>query len=178
LTALAPQLTGLLLERALEAALTEPYEEKRATDLTALAPQLTGKQREEVLERALEAALAMSNGWQRATVLAALAPQLTGKQREEVLERALEAALAIPDEEKRVEALILFLSHIEDQGLLLQSIRQAMLDYSWSMQYASQKEVLDRYFVKEVLTPPIFSPQSLGIIASHIIEICGQWKWL
>jgi hypothetical protein len=106
--------------------------------------------------------------------LTALAPQLTGA----LLERAVEAALAMPGDWQRVEALIPFLSHVEDQGLLLQSIRQAMLDYSWSMQNVSRGEVLFRYFVKEVLIPSIFSPQTLGIIASHIIEICGQWQWL
>jgi NB-ARC domain/TIR domain/APAF-1 helical domain len=178
LAALAPQLPGErrneVLERALEAALAMPYEWGRAEVLAALAPQLTGP----MLERALEAALAVPHEGQRAEVLAALAPQLPGERRNEVLERALAAALAVPHEGLRVEALIPFLSIIEDQGLLLHSIRQVMLDYSWSMQYASREEVLNRYFVKKVLAPSIFSPQTLGIIASHITEICEQWGWL
>jgi hypothetical protein len=169
--------TGLWTpSRALSVVAKIPDEAKRAEMCIALlkVAGLSREQQREVQWLGWKAALAVPDEGQRAEALAALAPQLTGT----LLERALEAALALSDEGQRVRTLISFLSTIEDQGLLLHSIRQAMLDYAWSMQYASRGEVFNRYFVKEVLALSIFSPQTLGIIASHIIEICEQWGWL
>ena len=118
-----------------------------------MAPQLTGEKRNEMLERALAAALALRGEGEQARALAALAPQLSGEKRNEVLERALAAALALQDGGLRVQALIPFLSSLEDQDLLLHRIRQAMLDYAWSMQYASRRGTL-----------PVFRQGSLGSV--------------
>ncbi len=177
LAALAPQLTSerrhRVLKRALEAALALPnWAGRRAKALAALAPRLTG----ELLERALEAALALPDAGQRAKALAALAPRLTG----EPLERALKAALALPEDwdGRRARALTVFLPLRLDQTLLLRSIRQTMVDNSWSIQHLSRGDVLSRYFIKEVFAPPVFSSQTLGVIASHVIEICEEWRWL
>src|SRR5205085_2431206 len=82
LVALAPRLSGPLLQQALEAALVMPAKTtfgEKAQVLTALAPQLPSEQRAQVLQQALEAALLMSEknvSGGRAGVLAALAPQL------------------------------------------------------------------------------------------------------
>jgi len=159
-----------------QAALALPDAEQRAGALAALAPQLTSERRRQVLERALEATLALPDAGQRAKALAALAPQLTG----ELLERALEATLALPVDwdGRRARALTVFLPLRLDQTLLLRSIRQTMVDNSWSIQHLSRGDVLSRYFIKEVFAPPVFSSQTLGVIASHVIEICEEWRWL
>src|SRR5205823_11375066 len=95
LEALAPQLTGPLLQQALEAVLALPlvdyslFKRHQARALVVMVPQLPPEQRASTLQRALETALAV--GWDdgRGQVLADLAPQLPPEQRDSALRQAL-----------------------------------------------------------------------------------------
>jgi len=98
LSALAPRLTGELLQQALSAALSmDDSLGERVLVLNALAPQLTG----DLLRQALHVALAFDQEGERALALAALAPQLIDEQ----LQQGLGAALVFDDEVNRALAL-------------------------------------------------------------------------
>ena len=101
LAALAPELTGDLLQRGLDAARAIGDVGSRTKALAALAPQLTGETREQALQQGLDAARAIGD----VEALAALAPQLTGEAREQALQQGLAAALSIVDPEYRGNAL-------------------------------------------------------------------------
>ena len=73
LVELAPHLTGVRLERALE--VTSDLSEERAGVLAKLAPRLKGEERVQVLDQALTAVLTLSKERDRAKVLAELAPR-------------------------------------------------------------------------------------------------------
>ena len=84
LPALAPRLTGVLLERALADAQRIGYEACIVEALAALALNLEDEDRERSVARALAAALtipvmAVYDDGIRAAALTTLAPQLTGK---------------------------------------------------------------------------------------------------
>ena len=125
------------------------------------------------LERGLDAALVIGNEYRRAEALAELAPQLTGA----LLERGLDAALVIGHEGERAEALAAFLPLVPDQALLLKTVRQAMAGYLLTLVDGRRKDVLKLCAVRELFTPPIVSPETLGTIAKDIVKICGDWHW-
>src|SRR6266496_5620503 len=147
LAALAPQLTGEMLQRAMEAALVIRDEQGRARVLTALAPQLTG----EMLQRALEVAFAMEDEEYRARVLTALAPQLAG----EMLQRALEAALKIWNEWKRARVLAVLAPQLTGEML------QRVLEAAFAME--------DEEYRARVLTA--LAPQLTGEMLQRALEV-------
>jgi len=61
---------------------------------------------------------------------------------------------------------------------LVQSIRMAALNYSMSIRQTSRRSILSSFFIEKVFAPPIFSQETLGAMTSHIVEICGEWRWL
>jgi len=89
LVALAPQLSGDLLARALDAALALQSREDRAEALAALAPQLEGEARATILKQSLVDAWrwGMRMSWRPS-------PTLEGKPKARALARGLDAALA------------------------------------------------------------------------------------
>lgn len=113
-----------------------------------------------------------------ADALAALAPHLDG----ELLQQALAAALALSDEESQMQALTSLLSaSSSDATLQTQLIRQTRLSIAralLSFRARPRKDVLRFLTIENLLAPPIFSQDTLGAIARHIIEICNEWSWL
>jgi hypothetical protein len=150
LSALAPQLTGKLLQQALDAALTIEDEWQRAKALSALAPQLTGEQKQHVINQAFDAALAIEYKEDRADALSAIAPQLTGK----LLQQALDAALAIEDEEDRAHALSALAPQLT--GKLLQQV----LDTALAIEFKEVRE--------EVLSA--IAPQLTGKLLQQALD--------
>lgn len=182
LTAIGPLLDGeqrsQIVQQALNAALATSDERSRVTALTALAPHLDGEQRSQAVQRALTSALTISDEPSRADALAALAPHLDG----ELLQQALAAALALSDEESQMQALTSLLSaSSSDATLQTQLIRQTRLSIAralLSFRARPRKDVLRFLTIENLLAPPIFSQDTLGAIARHIIEICHEWSWL
>lgn len=70
-SALAPHLSGDLLQRALETAQAIGDERDSAWALAALAPHLSGEKKAEALQRVLEAERNMTNGLERAFAVSA-----------------------------------------------------------------------------------------------------------
>jgi hypothetical protein len=116
LQALAPQLSGEQVQRALEVVRAFYNEGERAQVLQALAPQLSGEQ----VQRSLEAALALRNETAQAQVLQALAPQLSGEQAGRTLVAARVSASA------HIQALLLSAVKLHFKGAeLSQQLRLA-----------------------------------------------------
>src|SRR6266496_991137 len=164
LAALAPQLTGEMLQPAMEAALVIRDEQGRARVLAALAPQLTGEKQVEVLAHGLEATLKIRDEDKGVEVLAALAPQLT----EEMLQRALEAALTIEDEDERAEVL----------AALAPQLSEEMLQRALEAALAIRDEEY-RAEVLAVLAPQLAGEKQVEVLA-HGLEaaftIEDEWK--
>jgi transcriptional regulator with XRE-family HTH domain len=202
LSMLAPQLRNGLLERVIEVSHTLSDEGNRNRILAKLAPTIIVEKHPMWMEAALalinewdgilieemphftieqcsqvlENALALSDELKRKEVLIALVPQLTPKQRAQVLA----ATQALSDERNRAEGLAALLPYLADQLSLLRAIRLAIVKFLAAIQHQpwSREDMLQRFFIKEIFMPPIFSDKTLGIIASHIIEICEKWFWL
>ncbi len=160
LAALAPQLTGEMLQPAMEAALVIRDEQGRARVLAALAPQLTGEKQVEVLAHGLEATLKIRDEDKGVEVLAALAPQLT----EEMLQRALEAALTIEDEDERVEVLAALAPHLSEE--MFQCALEAALEI-WDKD--------ERTRVLAALAPQL-TEEMLQRTLKGALKIWNEWK--
>src|SRR6266496_1985213 len=178
LAALAPQLTGEMLQPAMEAALAIEDEHERVEVLAALAPHLSEEMfqcaleaaleiwdkdertrvlaalapqlTEEMLQRTLKGALKIWNEWKRARVLAVLAPQLTG----EMLQRVLEAAFAMEDEEYRARVLTALAPQLTGEML------QRALEVAFAME--------DEEYRARVLTA--LAPQLAGEMLQRALE--------
>jgi hypothetical protein len=108
LGALAPHLTGLLLERALGAAMTLGIAKPRFLALKALAQRLRGAQRDRALRAAVEAIPQILPSMpdteadeERAWAVQGLAPQLMG----DVLDQCVSVARALESDRERSYAL-------------------------------------------------------------------------
>src|SRR5690606_38923293 len=178
LAGLAPLLDGEPLQQALNAALAISNERRQIRALTRPARQLDGEQRSQVIQRALATTLAISDEEERAEALTLLAPHLDG----ELLQQTLDAALALSDAEAQMQVLTSLLSaSSSDATLQTQLIRQTRLSIAralLSFRAKPRKDVLRFLTVENLLAPPIFSQDTLGAIARHIIEICNEWSWL
>src|SRR5260370_1141854 len=91
--ALVPQLTGELLEHALQAALDMRGEGAYVRVLLTLAPRLEGEQRSQTLTSVLVVALAMMDAQERAHLFTQLIPHLKGEQRNQALNHVFETAM-------------------------------------------------------------------------------------
>jgi hypothetical protein len=60
----------------------------------------------------------------------------------------------------------------------VQDIQLAIAEYMLAARDKPRKEVLQFCADKTLFAQPVFSPGTLATIAAHIIEICGDWKWL
>src|SRR6266496_706094 len=147
LAALAPQLTGEMLQPAMEAALAIEDEHERVEVLAALAPHLS----EEMFQCALEAALEIWDKDERTRVIAALAPRLTG----EMLQRVLEAAFAMEDEEYRARVLTALAPQLTGEML------QRALEAAFAME--------DEEYRARVLTA--LAPQLTGEMLQRALEV-------
>lgn len=175
---LLPNLTEDLRVKMNREALEEALELRNEGDvieaLVDLAPYLVDKLRIQACERVLKGVSTLSDGWERAWILADLAPLLPG----DLHERWLEALGSLTSAWQRMWVLAAILPHSPDHTSLLKSIRQAMVVELAAIAHWPRKQMLQHYFIEEFFSPPVLSPETLGAIASHIIEICEQWYWL
>jgi hypothetical protein len=155
LSALAPQLTGALLQQALEAvlALWDPWDITQA--LRFLLPRLIEPTRTHLLQQALEAAPRHPLESVRATVLRFLAPELTGA----LLQQALEATLAFSKEDAKAEALSALAPQLT--GTLLQQALEATLAFS---------EKRNRIDTLSALAPQLPEPAR-----THLLQQALEW---
>ncbi len=178
LTTLIPNLTGELRVKMNREALEEALELTNEGDvieaLVGLAPHLVDELRIQACERLFEGVSTLSDGWERAWVLADLAPLLPGN----LHERWLEAFGSLTSAWQRTWVLAAILSHSPDHTSLLKPIRQAMIAELAAIDHWPRKQMLQNYFIEEFFSPPVLSPETLGDIALHLIEICEQWDWL
>lgn len=170
--ALAPQLPGPLLQRALEAPLMIRDEWERAKALVVLAPQLPDEPRAVALQQSLEAApMIQDEGW-RAQVLRVLAPQLSGP----LLQYGLEATRK--NEMWRMWVPAALFSRRSDLAPMLPSVRYALANHLLTLKDRRRRDVLMFCATESLFTPPILSPATVSLIAAHIAEICQEWRWL
>jgi hypothetical protein len=171
LKALAPHLTGELLNQGFAAMLAMKNEEwgTQVTVLEALAPQLTG----ELLNKGLAVALAIKREDSRASALAALAPQLKGDQ----LSQGLTAALLLPLVGwTRVRALEAFAPLLTRE--MLPTLRVELLNFVLRLQYDRRSDFLGLCSLEKFFTSPILSTEILAAITEHLLEIYDEWQWL
>jgi len=53
-----------------------------------------------------------------------------------------------------------------------------MIDFLWSFQRWSRQLTLASIFNEKLLTPTVFSAETLVSIAFSIADICLEWRWL
>ncbi len=161
LTTLVPLLSEAqrpaVLSQALQAALEDESEYRRAQALEILAPQLIG----ESLRQALQYAQQIKDDDNRAHILNLLAPQLSGDQRRVVLTQALESALQINDERDRVFALSALapqLGEAQRQVILTQALESAL----------QINDERDRVFALSALAPQLGEAQRQVILTQAL----------
>jgi len=173
LTALAPHFTSRLQEHAFQVSLTLQNKFLRVQVLSSLAPHLTGS----LLEQALQTSLEIHDEKFRTVALMTLVPRFTGDQRTHLMMQILDT-LAYYEKDLSVAVITKLSPLILAQPSELKSIRIAILETLPYLKHWSRQEVLKKFCAQKILTSPLFSPEVLGTIASHIIEICEQWHWL
>ena len=88
-------------------------------------------------------------------------------------------ALAIEHEQARAETLAAFLPLASDPAGVLRSARQAVADHLLKNLFDARCEEVLRFCADENLSaPPILNQDTLGAIASYIIEVCEEWRWM
>lgn len=168
-----------LLEQTLDITLALWLDEQQARLLVDLTPQL----KKELLRRALDAVPALrKKGRYRIRALTTEAPLFMGEpsagEIEQILQ-SLEAEPALMEEFKRAVRQAEYLSQVVNQNPLLKLVRQAMVNALWKAKDWPRQNVFERRFIYNLLfSPPMLSSETLGTIASDIIEICEEWQWL
>jgi len=105
--------------------------------------------------------------------------QLSAEQRTQISNQGLEAILRMPNYRlDRTRALTVFLPLVPDQHELLKIIRRSITKELRKLKRWSRFDLFLDYFSKELFAPPIFSSETLNIIALNIIEIGEEWDWL
>lgn len=170
LAALAPQLSDDQLPVGLEIARTIMDENARAIALAALAPKFT----DPFLEPWFDAVGALQDEQQQAVVLAALAPRLKGRLRD----RGLDSALKLTNGIARAQTLVAFLPECKEPALLLQSIRQVLVDELKATKDLLREDMLGVFSAQELYVSPVLTAATMSAIISHIVEICQEWHWL
>ncbi len=150
-------------------------DESRAAIVAGLASYLNRDQLNEILR----GSRAQTDEQERFETLSMLKPQ---SLEEQVLpwKMKLTQQLVMLDSSSKKEGMSLIaksLPTVMDQHHV-RDIRQLMTDLLGSFQYSSRQEIFRYYFVKDLFAPPIFSPETLNMIALHIVEICEKWHWL
>jgi hypothetical protein len=88
-----------------------------------------------------------------------------------------QAATEIKDPWERAQAFARLLPYFTNQKLLLKEIYSAMLAGLQPVPARSRKELLQKLSAPALFQPPLFSPETLFTIASHIHTICREWQW-
>lgn len=162
------------LRSALRATLRIQRYESRATILAELAPRLN---REELIET-LKMPLVQTDEQERMQILAALDPQVAKQQPTSWKKMVAQVAAVTPSlVRESLKSLAKDLPRNLDPSEI-KIIRQSMVEFLWSFQHSSRREVFQHYCVKELFSPPLYSTEILTAIASHIVEICEEWSWL
>ena len=175
MAALIPHLSGELLQRILQIALTIQDEGYQAFIVATLAPHLSG----ELLQRILQIALAMQDREYQAQALVALTPYLGEEQREEALQRALQAVIVIQDDESQAQALTTFLPYINKIIRLRYTIYKVIANLFWKNLVKQQrKDVLHFLATKENFQPSLLDYKTVSSVAQSIRDICFEWRWL
>lgn len=177
LAALAPHLPDTLAESALLFVAQIEDDIARANALRALAPCLHGN----LLERAVEMAQREKQGW-REYAIAPLVAQMNEDRTKQPLSGAAlaqqwQAAMELEDPWERARAFAQLLSYFANQKLLLKEIYSAMLAGLQPVPNRSRKELLQKLSTPALFQPPLFSPETLFTIATHIHTICREWQW-
>jgi hypothetical protein len=61
---------------------------------------------------------------------------------------------------------------------MLPAIRHALSDHLLALKDRRRRDVLEFCADASLLSPPILTSATLAVIASHIVEICQEWRWL
>ena len=126
---IGPQLEGMLLQQASQAAIAILDDRCRAESLAALAFKKSGPLYEQLLEHARQSAIAVVDQTDKAYALAAVVQVCSGEVRRELFEQAFEAALTIPKGSSQAKFLKALISQYSDpipEPVLQQALQIAM----------------------------------------------------
>jgi hypothetical protein len=94
-----------------------------------------------------------------------------------MLAQQWQAATELEDPWERAQAFAWLLPYFANQKPLLKEIHSAMLAGLQPVPDRSRRELLQKLSTQALFEPPLFSPETLFTIASHIHTVCREWQW-
>jgi hypothetical protein len=177
---LVPLLGEQMLDQALEDALALWTAWRRAEALAILAPALAGEARERALAAALEATLEIEDLASRVRVLEILAPQLAGPAQAQAVWAGLEAILTTEDERRWESALRWLLPLLSAHPDLRPGLQRTAARRLQDLRGQEREPLLVFLAVLGDLGPAALGvpEETFAEVAGHVIEICGEWRWV
>jgi len=175
LIALAKQIDEPQKSTMLSQAITEGFGIHDEKNKIAAIKTLMNHLGDSIAGDGLEAAIKVKDEWLRAEILKSLAKYL----KDNLQIRGLEVAKLSLEGISRAWALADFLPMVSqsEKEILLNYIQADLASHVKLYRPLERIDLFRLLAEKSLFAPPIFSPDTLGQIAEHVIDVCNNWEW-